>query len=56
MTLSSGAVTCAHAVGWKRPVPVMRSTECAVAPGSSITGCGRTEVSSTAALPIWAPA
>jgi len=31
-------------------VSVTRSTECAVAPGSSVTGCGRTEVSRIAAL------
>ncbi len=55
MTRSSAAVTCAHAVGWKVSVLVTRSTECAVCPGASVTGCGRTEASWAAALPIWVP-
>ena len=51
-TRSSSAVTCAQLAG---RCTVTRSSACAVAPGASITGFGRTEVSRTAALPIWPP-
>ena len=47
---SSSAVTCTQMADWA--LTVTRSPACAVAPGASITGLGRTDVSWAAALPI----
>jgi hypothetical protein len=50
---SSPAVTSAQPAG--SVSPATRSTACAVAPGSSMTGFGRTEVSRIAVPPIGPP-
>ena len=56
VTRSSSAVTRVQAAGRVLAVSTTRSTACAVAPGASMTGFGRTERSRTAGPPICPPA